>query len=194
MKSIVILASVVVAMGCQQQPKPKAVESTSLDYGEIGMEYASSTKAILGKNLVGTIKEKGTVAALEFCNFRAYPLTDSMALVHNAMIKRVSDKPRNPNNQASKEELQYLEGFKKQLMSGEEISPLVNTESEQVHFYYPIITNGMCLQCHGKMDEQIKPEVASRIDALYPDDKAKGYDVNQVRGMWSIVFDKNPPD
>src|SRR5690554_4696328 len=62
-------------------------------YSEIGFTYASTTKATLGKNLTGAIMEGGTEHALDFCNVQAMPLTDSMSLVHNAKIKRVSDKP-----------------------------------------------------------------------------------------------------
>lgn len=71
-----------------------------LPYGERGLKYALTTKAVLGKNLMGTIQKKETLEALEFCNVKAYPLTDSMAVVHNATIKRVSDKPRNQKNKA----------------------------------------------------------------------------------------------
>ena len=30
-------------------------------------------------------------------------------------------------------------------------------ENGQVRFYFPITTNTMCLQCHGKPEEQIQP-------------------------------------
>ena len=45
----------------------------------------------------------------------------------------------------------------------------------------------MCLQCHGK---QIKPEVSQQIMKLYPKDLAIGYNESEVRGIWSITFDK----
>jgi hypothetical protein len=56
-----------------------------------------------------------------------------------------------------------------------------------VHFYYPIVTNSMCLSCHGT-EKDIAPEVAKRIIKFYPMDKATGYAENQVRGIWSITF------
>jgi hypothetical protein len=45
----------------------------------------------------------------------------------------------------------------------------------------------MCLQCHGK---QVEPEVAKQILKLYPKDLALGYSENEVRGIWSITFNK----
>jgi hypothetical protein len=61
------------------------------------------TKQELGKNLMQAIQTKGTAGALEFCNIKALPITDSMSNVLNASIKRVSDLERNPKNKANKE-------------------------------------------------------------------------------------------
>lgn len=159
-----------------------------LPYGERGLKYALTTKAVLGKNLMGTIQKKGTLEALEFCNVRAYPLTDSMAVVHNASIKRVSDKPRNQKNEANNEELEYIETFKNLLSEKKEINPIVKESDNDVHVYYPIITNTMCLQCHGKIETNIKPDILKSLTLLYPEDKAKGYSENQVRGIWNVSF------
>ena len=161
-----------------------------LPYGERGLKYALTTKAVLGKNLMGTIQKKGTLEALAFCNERAYPLTDSMAVVHNAAIKRVSDKPRNPNNKANAEELGYINTFKQVVANNEEASPIVKETDDNVRVYYPITTNTMCLQCHGKPNETLENSTLAKIKSLYPLDKAIGYDVNEVRGIWSITFDK----
>lgn len=161
-----------------------------LSYADRGLKYALTTKAVLGKNLMGTIQKKGTIEALAFCNERAYPLTDSMSQIHNATIKRVSDKPRNPNNQANAKELRYIEQFKTSVANGEEPNPIVDETQENVRFYYPIVTNSMCLQCHGKPNETIEPSTFEKIKILYPNDKAIGYSANEVRGIWSINFKK----
>ncbi|MCA0153886.1 c-type heme family protein [Winogradskyella vincentii] len=159
-----------------------------LPYSERGLKYALSTKAVLGKNLMKTIQKKGTLEALNFCNERALPLTDSMAVVHNARIKRISDKPRNIRNLASKTELTYIEKFKNDLKAGIEVQPIITENNSSVNVYYPIVTNSMCLQCHGKPTENIEPRVLDRLATLYPNDKAIGYNVNQVRGIWDIEF------
>ena len=155
---------------------------------DIGLHYALSTKKVLGKNLMGTIQKKGTEAALEFCNVKAYPLTDSMAKKHHATIKRVSDLPRNPLNKANTEELNKIKYFKKQIAVNAAIEPIVETKDGKNQFYYPITTNSMCLQCHGQPKTDIKENVLASIDKLYPKDLAKGYTVNELRGIWSITF------
>lgn len=156
-------------------------------YADIGLDYALGTKKVLGKNLIEAIQQKGTMEALTFCNHQAIPLTDSMATQFNANIKRVSDKNRNPNNKANDEELQYIAQFKKELAEKKEIKPIALEKGDKIQFYYPIETNTMCLQCHGK---QIKPEVQRQILKLYPNDLAVGYNENEVRGIWSITFTK----
>ncbi len=160
---------------------------TDKSYSDIGLEYALETKKLLGKNLMGTIQEKGTIEALEFCNIQAMPLTNSMAVKFNASIKRVSDKNRNPNNKANTEELKYIAQFEKQMAAKETIEPVTIESENKIQFYYPIETNTMCLQCHGT---EIKPEVSKRILKLYPNDLATGYNENEVRGIWSITFNK----
>ena len=170
-----------------QSGKPYKVVEKEKTYADIGLEYALGTKKILGKNLMESIQQKGTLEALAFCNHQAIPLTDSMATKYNATIKRVSDKNRNPNNKANTEELKYIAQFKKDLATKHEIKPVVIEKGNQVQFYYPIETNTMCLQCHGT---QIKPEVQKQILKLYPNDLAVGYGENEVRGIWSITFTK----
>lgn len=194
MVPVIFLTSLLTFVGCKENPKSKASvessESLQKDYTEIGIKYATSTQAELGKNLMAAIQRNGTLGAMEFCNIQAYPITDSMATIHNTKLKRVSDKPRNPNNLASKDELKHIDYFKNMLASDKEYQPIVEQEKGKVHFYLPIITNQMCLQCHGKSNEQIAPTTMTAIKDLYPQDRAIGYSANEVRGIWSVVFDQ----
>lgn len=167
-----------------------ASTDSNLSYEVRGLQYALSTKGQLGKNLLGTINKKGTKEAVTFCNERAYTLTDSMARVNYATIKRVSDKPRNQNNKANTVELGYIETFKTLVANQQEIKPIVEAVGNTVNFYYPITTNAMCLQCHGTLNKEIESDTYKTIKGLYPNDQAIGYDVDEVRGIWSITFDK----
>ncbi len=167
-----------------------AVQEPKKEYAAIGLAYAMKGKTELGKNLKRAIQKKGTVGAIEFCHTEATKLTDSISMMNNVIIKRVSDKPRNPNNQANKEELDHIEAFKEVVASGKNIEPIVNDENEEINFYYPITTNALCLQCHGKPEAQIQPTTMVKLLDLYPADKAIGYSENEVRGIWAITFDK----
>ena len=195
---IIAFISIVIFSSCKNEvkeisPSEKAAENAEAaskidpSYAQIGLDMAFSTKKQLGKNLMGTMKKKGTKEALQFCNLKAMPLTDSMSVVHQARIKRVSDKTRNPNNKANKTELKSIESFKNMLLNGKEITPILETKNDSVYFYYPIVTNKMCLKCHGNPDT-IDKDVLASLNKLYPTDTALGYSENQVRGIWSIHF------
>lgn len=177
--------------GNKNVKKETSTKSQELSYKERGLKYALATKAVLGKNLMGKIQKEGTLSALEFCNIKAYPLTDSMAVAQNASIKRVSDKPRNLKNKANKKEVAYINIFKEDAIANKESSPIVEESATKVNVYYPIKTNGMCLQCHGKPNDQIATNSMAAIKKLYPNDMAIGYDINQIRGIWNVSFDKN---
>ncbi|GGG93489.1 hypothetical protein GCM10011416_08290 [Polaribacter pacificus] len=173
-----------------QDKKVAPTDKPSISNKEKGLAYALSTQAVLGKNLMATIQKEGTVAALRFCNEQAYPLTDSMAVQHNAIIKRVSDKPRNLANLASFKEKEYIEIFKKDALKNKESEPILVENNGIVSFYYPIKTNASCLQCHGKPNSNIQKNTLAALKKLYPNDKAIGYNINEVRGIWSISFNQ----
>ena len=61
-------------------------------------------------------------------------------------------------------------------------------EKKQLHFMKAIPTGSLCLACHGTT---LAPDVSTELSKLYPDDKAKGYSLNQVRGAIVVVRDIN---
>jgi len=156
----------------------------STNFNEVGLHIALSTKKVLGQNLMSAMQNEGPLHALEFCNVEALPLTDSMSRVHHVTIQRVSDKNRNPLNAASEKETEYIKGYQKEVDANKDVNPFVVADGNKSVFYYPIITNEMCLTCHGNPE----PSLAGKIKQLYPSDLATGYSENQVRGIWKIVF------
>jgi cytochrome c553 len=165
-------------------------ETGEINYLEKGKEMAMQTKAQLGSNLMAAVKEKGPEGAVEFCNTRAYPLTDSMAVVLGAKIKRVSDQPRNPANRANDKELNYIVNAKAELTQGKAASPQLSDLGETMLGYYPITTNAMCLKCHGEPNTQVNQATLDVLNALYPEDMATGYGENELRGIWVVEMNK----
>lgn len=170
--------------------KQKYQSNTSISPIETGQEIALKTKGVLGKNLLEALNAKGTENALSFCSTRAIPLTDSMAIALHARIKRVSDKNRNPENKANEAELAYIESTKMAIARGDKPKPQLTTLDEVQIGYYPIMTNKMCLQCHGQVEADISSSTLSKINSLYPDDLATGYSSDELRGIWVVEMDK----
>lgn len=154
-----------------------------------GAAMAANTQKVLGGNLISAIREDGPVYAMEFCNIQAQPLTDSMSVEMNAMIRRVTDQPRNPLNQATTEQLDHIRKLKNDLNQGNTLEPYAIQNGDKVIAYYPIITNSLCLQCHGDPETQINEKTLARIKEYYPDDKAIGYTEGQLRGIWVVTMD-----
>lgn len=175
---------------CKQKEKQDPIQTTEKTPLEIGQNIAMQTKGVLGKNLLHAIKSEGTENAITFCSSKAIPLTDSVALSLHAKIKRVSDKNRNPDNKANEAELDYIYTTKEAISKGETVKPKLTAVGNKQIAYYPIMTNDMCLQCHGQPEKDISANTLSKISELYPDDKAVGYKTDELRGIWVVEMDK----
>lgn len=170
--------------------KEQAGKPVAINYEDWGRNIANQTKANLGKNLMAAVKNKGAAGAVEFCNTKAIFITDSMSEVLHGKVKRVSDKPRNPNNRANSSELDYIENWRKAKLAGEKLGPKVFESNNKMIGYYSIETNEMCMKCHGIPEKQIAPETMNKIKQLYPTDKAVGYGENEIRGIFVVEMDK----
>lgn len=174
----------------QEEVKDFSNNNKDLSPLEIGQNFVMQTQNELAKNLINEINTRGTEHALNFCSVKAYPLTDSMAKSLDIQIKRVSDRIRNPNNKANKQELAYITKSKKRLAEGEKINPEMTETDNKMLGYYPIMTNSMCMQCHGSPETEVLSETLSQIKSIYPKDKAMNYNTNELRGIWVVVMNK----
>jgi cytochrome c553 len=164
---------------------------TEADYLSHGQSVAMRTKAELGSKLKRALTSGGPVTAVQFCKEEAAPIAATMSTQLKARIQRVSDRPRNPDNAASAMELDYIASAKAALAAGGKPAPaLQETDSHKVA-YYPIMTNGMCLQCHGEPGRDITDETLSVLRKAYPADMATGYSANELRGIWVITMEND---
>jgi hypothetical protein len=162
----------------------------TINYIAVGKKIAVETQGILAKNLVEAIGKGGTENAIAFCNISAISLTDSMAGILNADVKRVTDKPRNAINIGNDNELNLMQHLKNKVADGEALNDTIMDGGNSVTGYYPIITNAMCLQCHGKPETDINAATYEKLQQLYPEDKATGYTANELRGLWKVTMKK----
>tara|TARA_R110002072_G_scaffold256037_6_gene414828 strand:- start:4650 stop:5285 length:636 start_codon:yes stop_codon:yes gene_type:complete len=172
-----------------KQPKELSNEELS-EYKTLAENYSKEAQAALGQKLIKKVGELGTAGAVDFCNIHAIPLTDSVAKLQGVTIKRLTDRPRNPDNEAKENELMFLKNYIASLENGIELKSALHISPEKVNFYFPILTNSFCLNCHGTPKVQVNEATLAAISKKYPNDKALNYSDNQVRGMWSISFDR----
>lgn len=158
----------------------------------LGSEIATQSQKTLGAHLMKTLKEGGVEEALKYCNINAYNLVDSLSDRYSAEIKRVSHKLRNPKDAPDSLENQILDAYLYNVEEGLELSSNVQRIDDTTYLYTkPIIAaNPMCLNCHGKVGDELSQENYDLIKKLYPQDNATGHKLNDLRGMWSIRLSK----
>jgi len=141
--------------------------------------------------LVEQIQTGGVVQAVSVCSDTAQLLTNEFGVERGVFIKRVSMKNRNKNN--------YPDDFEKRILNRFELlkqNNEINNETEYaqiitegdykyLRYLKPIFVQAECLNCHGNQTDMM-PEVNNLIAQEYPQDKATGYKVGDLRGAVSI--------
>ncbi len=169
----------------------KGVELSQADieeYKRLGMKVSMNTFTTLSQTLSKAIGEGGIGNAIQYCNLAALPMVDSLSQINNAEIRRASMKPRNPKDAPTPEERKILERYHKIAAEGESPEPVVQREGDKIAYYSPIVIKPLCLNCHGQVGTEVSDEDYAQIQALYPEDKAIGYKLGDLRGIWSIKF------
>jgi len=141
--------------------------------------------SLLKQTLQTAIKEGGPTSAISACKDKAPAIANSMTS-NGWQFKRSSLRTRNPNNAPDDWERAMLEKFEQQKKRGLGIENLVVGEFNDGRFRYikAISTDPLCLICHG---ENIAPNIKMAIDHAYPQDKAKGFRLGDIRGAFSLT-------
>ena len=205
---LALLSSILLFVGCSsnntttknnvEQKKP--TDNTKVSYiyqddeqsktlNKKGAVIAKISEVALGTALKKAIADGGLEHAIEFCNIEAINITDSLSKAEGVSIRRIAQKYRNPKNKPTDVESKI---FKQYIMDYLSSVPLksrlaVNHKGNPV-YYKPIVTNNMCLSCHGTTGETMPLDLTTKITDLYPEDKAIDFKSGQPRGMWAITF------
>lgn len=155
------------------------------------VQKAKEIAKMFGGQLKGELETAmqtgGALAAVEVCHQRAPAIAKTLSDQHQATVYRTSLKPRSVAPQDW--EIKMLEQFNERVAKGEEIASMdayqiVQQGDQQVMRYMKAVgTMPVCLSCHGT---NISPELQAKLTALYPNDKAVGYEAGQLRGAFSI--------
>jgi len=140
------------------------------------------------------MKQGGPVQAIKVCNESAPSIAANMSEKHKWKVGRTSLKLRNPANAPDAWEEAVLKRFEKRRAAGESPANMayfeVVDEKGQKNFRFmkaigmPPLQKMPCLKCHG---ENIDSSISSKLNKLYPTDKAVGYKPGEIRGAFTIV-------
>ncbi|WP_009033076.1 Tll0287-like domain-containing protein [Indibacter alkaliphilus] len=159
-----------------------------------GNEISQEAQDQLISTLQNAISEKGVPGAIEFCNLEALPILKEVGDRYKVEIRRASFDYRNPEDKPRAYEEGILDTYVYNMENDLDSEPSVQKlENGEVLLYSKAIKipSALCLNCHGQPGEEISPETMSKLDELYPEDKAKGHKIGDLRGMWSIRMPKN---
>ena len=149
-------------------------------------EFMQTLKAELQQGM----QDGGPVNAIGVCNLKAPGIAASISAATGWDIGRTSLRVRNPANVPDAWELTVLEEFEQRKAGGEDPAQMefyaaVEQGGETVFRYMKAIpTAGLCVACHGA---DLDPAVENKLAELYPGDQARGYQVGDIRGAFTIT-------
>lgn len=179
--------------GCVSNPKDETAwePATVMDSSAVlqtGMNVSMVTFAELSKELQAAMKEGGVQQAVPYCNLKALPIADSLSELHGVLIRRVTDRTRNPADSLNEMEADVFASYRDAQAADGDMSPVVRGSADGAYYFAPILLQEFCLKCHGEPGTDIAAGDLELIQGLYPEDKATGYKPGELRGMWSIYF------
>jgi len=195
MKRILSITMVLTILACSAVPadsgtvvesKTATVSSADVSSSALAADVKRSMYAIkvftgrLQGELVKAMREGGPVKAIEVCNTRAGEIAAEVSAKQHFTMKRVSLKNRNPDNAANDWQRAVLKEFELRQQKGEPILDITYADIVETD------TGKQFRLCHGT---KIKPAVQAELDKHYPDDKAHGYRVGDLRGAFVVIRD-----
>jgi len=163
-------------------------------------QHKAEAKKITGEffaelkgELVKGMKAGGPVTAIGVCHTLAPAIAEKHSQKSGWDVGRTSLRLRNPDNAPDAWEEMVLQQFEERRSKGEGPDTLAYAEvvEENGEQYYrfmkgivmPPMEKLPCLKCHG---ENLDQTTAAKLDALYPQDQARGYKAGQVRGAFTL--------
>lgn len=139
------------------------------------------------------VQEKGPVAAIAICKEQAPQLLQELRQQTGWSIRRVSLKTRNATTgtpdawearQLAEFDIQVANGAKPEQL---EIGEILTADDGQRSYRYmkALPVAEVCQTCHGPADARSEA-LSAALAKDYPDDRASGYRVGEVRGALSV--------
>ena len=147
-------------------------------------------KSTLQTQLKANLKKGGPLQAANFCSRKAQAITHeiNVSFAKETTVHRTSLHYRNSENSPKSDEREVLEAMQKDFDAGKTLPNLIVKKiyDDTYKVYKPIYINkGVCLKCHGDISTLDK-NAYSAIKENYPQDKATGYKMGDLRGAFVV--------
>lgn len=153
-------------------------------------EIVKSFGQTLKGRLTTAMKEAGPVHAVDVCNVDAPRIAAEQEQASGWSVARTSLKVRNPDNAPDEWERSVLESFAERAAAGEDMVKMEHVETMErdgrktLRYMKAIPMGEVCVTCHGAV---LQPELAAKIDELYPQDQARGFEPGELRGAFTLA-------
>jgi len=165
----------------------------SLSHAQV--PYQAESRAItstfatrLQSELKAAMSKGGPTAAIGVCKDVATQIASEASRESGAKVSRVSLRTRNPANTPEPWQQAVLHEFDAAAAGGKSDGPLeflATGPGGSVRYMKAIPTAPVCLACHGSA---LSADVRTLLDEHYPFDRARGYDVGDIRGAFSVTW------
>lgn len=154
---------------------------------EEARNVATSVPPRLLQVLQQEIERGGPAGAIAACRDFAPQIARKASEESGWAIRRVSLKNRNPRAVPDDWERAVLEQFDQRAAAGASPAALETGAAVGNEYRYmkALPTQPLCLGCHGA-EQDLDPAVRARLEELYPDDRATGYRVGDIRGAITL--------
>ncbi|MEZ5840875.1 MAG: DUF3365 domain-containing protein [Hyphomicrobiales bacterium] len=177
--SVLGLAAATPALGAD-------VEALKAEAKAVMMKFGGALKG----ELETAMKAGGPKQAIPVCNEKAPAIAHDVSAAEGWTVGRSSHKLRNPHNEPDAFTRGAIEDFLARQEKGETADTLVKAGvveeggKKVFRIVKAIPTGEVCLNCHG--GEEVKAETAELLAKYYPDDKARGFKVGEMRGVFTL--------
>ncbi len=181
---ITLASASMLSMSTLQAAEP---DQQALKKEAVGLikQFGGSLKPELKK----AMKNGGPAHAITVCSEKAPAIAKKIRDASDWYIKRVSLRARNSSTATPDSwELKVLKQFDERQANGESAEKMAYSEIVDGKFRFMKAqgTGKICLNCHAA---KVKPEVEAALKEKYPDDKARGYSLGDIRGAFSLYKD-----
>jgi hypothetical protein len=151
-----------------------------------GIKYIKMLGGALKKEMKTHMKKDPSgLEALAFCSAQAEEITKKVntQLPNGVTVRRTALRLRNDKtNKADDIDIKVMESYEKALAEGKTIAKSVKVvdTGDTYRVYKPLLTQKVCLKCHGA---NIDPKIAEGLKHAYPNDKAIGFKEGDLRGV-----------
>lgn len=179
------ISVVVLALAACASPAPPAPDQIAAASDEARAAADQLFQQLSGE-LAGALAKGGPASAIGVCKDRAPAIADAIEASAGVDIERTSLRLRSPANAPDAWERATMEDFIARRAAGEEWSAMTaaKVEGDNLRWMRPIPLGAMCATCHGD-PAMMTPDLRQALAANYPDDKATGFKVGDLRGAFT---------